>query len=89
MNLDTVLTKAGQISDLAHALEGGIIEVDNGSEPIRRVQNLFYVLLEQFEILKSELEKLNEHIYVCNAVFAVNRVQELKNEIEQLKASKS
>lgn len=89
MNLDKIITRAGQICDLAHALEGAIIEIDDGSEPVRRVQSLFYVLLEQFEFLNSELDKLNEHVYVCNAVFAVNRVQELKDEIEQLKAAKS
>mgnify|MGYP003305884037 CR=1 FL=1 len=89
MNLDIVLTKAVQIFDLAHALEGAIIEIDDGGEPVRRVQSLFYVLLEQFEFLNSELNKLNEHVYVCNAVFAINRVQELKDEIEKLKAAKS
>ena len=85
MNLDKILIKAGQIKDVAYSIEGALIEADNGSEPLRRATNLFYVLLEQLNAMSEELDKLSEHISVCNAIFAVNRVDELKREIATLK----
>lgn len=86
MNIDKILIRAGQVKDVAYSLEGALIEADNGNDAIIRATNLFYVLLEQFDFLNKELNALNEHINVCNAIFAVNRVSELKKEIEELKS---
>ncbi len=86
MNFEKITNRIEQINSLVHSLEGALIEADNGSEQMRRTSNLFYVLLEQIKNLKEEANELSEHIEVCNAIFAVNHVNELKKEIELLKS---
>ncbi len=86
MNFEKIIVRCDQLSSLAYCFEGALIESDyNDAESRIRMQNLFYVLLEQIELLNKEVGELNEHIEVCNAIFAVNRVDELKREIATLK----
>lgn len=59
------------------------------SSGLEQVQNLFYILTEQIGSAKEDIDEVAGHIRVCNAVYAVNRVQELKAEIDRLKNGES
>lgn len=85
-NLDDIIVKMEQIDSLLYTLEGALPE-ENEDDPKTksRLHNLFYLLLENFSRLQNDAEELNDHIGVCNAVFAVNRVEEPKQEIADLK----
>ena len=89
MNVDKLITRAEQVKILAYTLEGVIIEADlySAGEESRRVADLFYLLQEQIETLTELVNDIGGHIEVCNAIYAVNRVEELKAEIERLKAA--
>ena len=87
MNVDKLITKSEQVKALAYTLEGEICDADlyNAGEQSRRVADLFYLLQEQIETLTELVHEIGGHIEVCNAIYAVNRIDELKTEIERLK----
>ncbi len=88
--LDTIMTSIDQAESLTNALEDAIINftetnVENEYNAKKHMFNLLYVLLEQLQKLKADAEDVQGHIEVCNAIYAVNRVDELRAEIERLK----
>lgn len=83
-NLDNIVTRVQQINSLAYALEGAIINEASDNDTMH-LQNLFYLLQRELIQLEKDADELAGHIAVCNAVYAVNRVGELKEEIERLK----
>ena len=87
MNVDKLVTKAEQVKALAYTLEGAIIDADlyGAGEESRRAADLFFLLQEQIEMLSELVNNVGGHIEVCNAIYAVNRIDELKTEIERLK----
>ncbi len=89
IDFDKIEVRAGQLESLAFALETAIIEMDDGrlnNPEGTRMQDLFYVLMEQIETLNKEITELHGHIAVCNAVYAVNHVNDLKSEINKPKS---
>lgn len=89
IGFENITTRIEQINSLAYALEGAIIEAaghDEGERETKQMHNLFYVLLSELEQLAKDADALDGHIAVCNAVFAVNHVDQLKEELEALKS---
>lgn len=85
-NLDDIIIKMEQIDSLLYAMEGALLEENEDDHKTKKQShNLFYLLWENFSRLQNDTEELNDHISVCNAVFAVNRVEELKQELSDLK----
>ena len=88
IGFENITTRIEQINSLAYALEGAMIEATGHSDSDRETKqmlNLFYLLQGELVQLAKEADELNGHITVCNAVFAVNHVEELKAELAQLK----
>lgn len=84
--LEKITMRLEQINSLMYVFEGAMLEafdeVYGGINEINRVHNLFCILLEQLENLKSDIIGLQGHISVCDAIYALNHVDELKEEIE-------
>ena len=70
IGFENITTRIEQINSLAYALEGAMIEAAGHGELVQ---------------LAKDADELNGHIAVCNAVYAVNHVDELKAELAQLK----
>lgn len=90
-NLDEMIIKMEQIDSLMYAFEGAILNADETfgeNNEKKQVHNLFYLLWEQLQQVQKDAEELNGHIGVCNAIYAVNRVEELKQELAELKTEK-
>lgn len=87
MNIDEMICKIDEIDTLSYSLESLLYEADvfNSGEKGKKVVHLFFVLQEQIENLANKAHELSGHIEVCNAVNAVNHVNELKAEIKRLK----
>lgn len=88
INFDSIAIKVSQVNSLAYAIEGAIAEapgLDVGDSKTKQMLNLFYVLQGELAQLGKDVEELSGHIAVCNAIYAVNRVNELQEEIERLK----
>lgn len=87
-NFEDMIIKMEQIDSLLYAMESALLndsENFDDNKAKKQVHNLFYLLWENFSKLQDDAEELNGHIGVCNAIFAVNRVNELKQEIADLK----
>ncbi len=52
---------------------------------IKRTRDLFYIAWESLIQIEKDLDELSGHIGVCNAVYAVNHVNELKSELARLR----
>ena len=90
-NLDNVCIKFNQVNEsLMYALETALVdewETEEATErSIKRARDLFYIVWDSLNQIEKDLDELNGHIKVCNAVYAVNRVNELKEELEALKS---
>ncbi len=88
MNFEDITLKIEQINSIAYALEGAMIEAEGhgpDDKEAKQMRNLFYALFDQLEQLQKDADELHGHITVCNAIFAVNHVNELKAELAQLK----
>lgn len=83
-----VIAKLDQIDSLMYSVETAMLDAApaEADKKVMNLHNLIYLLWEQFSQVRSEVDELNGHIQVCNAVFAVNRVQEKNDEIETLRA---
>lgn len=86
-NMSVVIEAMGAVG---YSLEGELLSAaDNDGEAAKRALSLFYILVEKFNALSEEFDQLAGHIRVYSAIYATNRIQELKDEIEQLKAQKA
>ncbi len=90
-NLDNICIKFNHVNEsLMYALETALINTQETKEAaelsIKRAMDLFYIVWDSLNQIEKELDELNGHIKVCNAVYAVNRVNELKEELEALKS---
>lgn len=90
MNVAKLISKAEQAKTLAYTIEGLIVEADiyEAWEECKKVVDMFYLLIEQIDSLATMADEISGHTEVCNAIYAVNRVEELKAEIERLKTAK-
>ena len=52
-----------------------------------RLHNLIYLLWDQLKQVTADTEELNGHVKVCNAVYAVNKVDKMRATIERLKGN--
>ncbi len=87
-----ITNKIAQLNSLAYALEGAIIQAeghDAGDAEARRMLDLFYVLQEGLEQLQKDADELGDHISVCNAIYAVNHVKEMRAELAELRANRT
>ena len=90
-NLDNVCIKLNQVNEsLMYALETALVDEwgteEAAERSIKRARDLFYIVWDNLNQIEKDLDELNGHIKVCNAVYAVNRVNELKEELETLKS---
>lgn len=88
---DDIVVRIGAMDSLANSIEKAIDNTifEAGMLPgLEHVQNLFYILIEQIGSAKEDIDEIAGHIEVCNAVYVVNRVEELKAAIERLKGAK-
>ena len=78
---DDILVKMGQLDSLMYSVESAMIEAapEDGGEEVIRLHNLKQVT--------ADTEELNGHVKVCNAVYAVNKVDEMRATIERLKGN--
>lgn len=89
---DDIAIRIGAIESLIPSIEKSLDDAfleSGGSPALERVQNLVYILTEQIEAAQAEINEVAGHIRVCNAIYAAERVRELKEEIERLKADKA
>ena len=86
-SLESVIQKLDQLDSLMYSVEGALIDAAEeiiGSET-KRLHNLFYLLWEQLQQVTKDVEEVNGNIEVCNAIYAVNHVEEMKRELAELK----
>lgn len=86
MSLQKIEIRSEHLKSLAYAFEGAMLDSEDSPEAHKRMQNLFYVLYEQIEMLDKEIKETNGHNIVCNAIFAVNHVEELKSKLALLES---
>ena len=84
---DDILVKMGQLDSLMYSVESAMIEAapEDGGEEVTRLHHLIYLLWDQLKQVTADTEELNGHVKVCNAVYAVNKVDEMRATIERLK----
>ncbi len=85
--LEDIIMKMDQLDSLMYSIETAMLDAApaDAGEKVIRLHNLIYLLWEQFLQARADIDELNGHIEVCNAVYAVNRVREMQDEIERLK----
>ncbi len=86
-DLENVRIRLNQVNDgLMYALETALINEQEGEySSIKRTHDLFYIVWESLTQIEKDLDELSGHIKVCNAVYAVNHVNELKSELACLR----
>ena len=87
-NLDYVAGKLEALSTIAYYIESAAIECtvnDEDSHAANRLIDLVAVMKGQIQQILSDFDEVAGHIEVCNAIYAVNNVNELKTEIARLK----
>ena len=86
-SLENIIIKLEMMDSLMFSIEGAMIEAttEELSDETKRLHNLIYLLWEQLQQVKKDVGEVNGHIEVCNAIYAVNRVEELKRELVELK----
>lgn len=88
MDIERILTLSDMINGLLNALEIvlNVIYSDGiGTSDEETLFSLFYILSEKADELHNNVFKLSEEIQMCDAIAAVNHVERLKAENEQLK----
>jgi len=83
--IDDIIIDLEQIDSFMYAFEGMLLEADGNNAALIRAQNMFYILWKQLQQSKNDALEVNGHIKVCNAVYAVNRVKDLKEELAELR----
>lgn len=86
-SLENIIIKLEMMDSLMFSIEGAMIEAttEELSDETKRLHNLIYLLWEQLQQVTKDVGEVNGHIEVCNAIYAVNRVEELKRELVELK----
>ena len=86
-SLENITIKLEMMDSLMFSIEGAMIEAttEELSDETKRLHNLIYLLWEQLQQVTKDVGEVNGHIEVCNAIYAVNRVEELKRELVELK----
>lgn len=97
--LDDIVIKVDQLNDFMYFVEGAMLEATADEEmedSAKRLHNLVYILMDQLHSLGGDLDEVNGHIKVCNALYAAGNlrgkeaeIEELKNEIEELKSKET
>lgn len=87
--IENVAIKVGQINDFMYFVESAMIDADGaeGGEETRRLHNMVYLLMDMLEGLENDVDELDGHRRVCDAIYAVNHVNQMKAEIERLRAA--
>lgn len=76
-----------RINGFMNAMEGAMIEAQEGGErEYKHLSDLFYILMDELQILQADMKEIGGNIRVCNAVYAVNEVEKLRTEIAELKS---
>lgn len=86
-SFDDVIAKMKQIDSLMYSIETAMLDAAPAEhdEKVMRLHNLIYLLWEQLSQAQADIDELNGHVAVCNAIYAANRVREMQEEIERLK----
>lgn len=85
-NYDDLYARLDNINGVMYSAEGAIINsVDMSTHEGKSLTGLFYTLWEQLKALEIDIQEIEGYTNVCNAIFAVNQVEELRAEIQQLK----
>ena len=86
---DDILLKLDQLDSFMYSIESAMIEAapEGGSEQVIRLHNLIYLLWDQLKQVAADTAELNGHVKVCNAVYAANKVDEMRATIERLKGN--
>ena len=86
-SLENIIIKLEMMDSLMFSIERAMIEAttEELSDETKRLHNLIYLLWEQLQQVTKDFGEVNGHIEVCNAIYAVNRVEELKRELVELK----
>ena len=89
MNFDDILVKLEQVDSLMYSVEGAMIAAapEDGGAEVTRLHNLVYLLWDQLRQIAEDTKELNGHVKVCNAIYAVNKVDEMRATIERLKGN--
>ncbi len=89
-DFNDLYARLSNINGMMYAAEGAVINsADMRSNEGQSLSGLFYILWEQLKALESDIQEIEGHTNVCNAIFAVNQVENLKAEIELLKEKNS
>lgn len=85
-NYENVCIKLNQVNDsLMYSLETALLDELETENGVKRARDLFYIVWDILNQIEADLDELNGHIAVCNAVYAVNYVNDLKAELESVK----
>ena len=85
-NYDDLYARLDNINGVMYSAEGTIINsVDMSTHEGKSLTGLFYTLWEQIKALEGDIREIEGHTNVCNAILAVNHVEELKEELALLK----
>lgn len=85
-DFNDLYVRLSNINGMMYATEGAIINsADMKNNEGQSLSGLFYILWEQLKALESDIQEIEGHTNVCNAIFAVNHVEELKEELACLK----
>lgn len=85
-SLENIILKLEQMDSLLFSIEDVMLAAaENGGNDTKRLHNLIYLLWEQLQQVAKDANEVNGHIEVCNAIYAVNRVEELRRELAELK----
>lgn len=86
-SLENIIMRLETMDSLMFSIEGAMIEAaaEELSDKTKRLHNLIYLLWEQLQQVTKDAGEVNGHIEVCNAIYAMNRVEELKRELAELK----
>ena len=78
--------RLARINSFMYAIEGAIIEAQEGGEQeFKYLSALFYILMDEMQMLQADMKEISGNIRVCNAIYAINQVDKLKSEIASLK----
>lgn len=85
-NFNDLYARLDNINGMMYAAEGAVINsADIRSNEGQSLSGMFYILWEQLKALESDIQEIEGHTNVCNTIFAVNHVNELKEELAHLK----
>ena len=84
-DLESIIVKLCELDSLMYVIEGEMIAVNEAGSDMKHLHNLIYLLWGQLQQMENDVEEINGHIKVANAVLAVNHVEELERELAEAK----